>query len=368
MTFMSRRTARLVLLVVVSTVLLLGVTEGKKPEDPFRILGVSPSASDKEIKQKYRTLCLQYHPDKHRTKSKREQAKYEEKFKQIRKAYEEVGTAPARQRHSFQTAGYSFPSSPGSRTAPTSPEEFFRFFRTASYAQQRAPFYSFTNPQSMFNQKPSGIFDSSSLFFRQPKSVYVQKVKVPLADLYKGKTHCEFKIRTSWWRRYLASFRGGLAYWLIYQSLLYSIPLLRLSKWLSLGVGLYLFHTNLPVLPQSDTFCFTDIKPGYKGGTKLNFRDIAPGIEATFILEEESHPLFKREGNDLHVNVTLARDKLREGTVLQLEALDKSEEMIEIELSALSTVTKSIPVVGRGWPNRKTGRRGDLIVHLVLKP
>jgi len=33
--------------------------------DPYKILGVSPSATDDEVKQAYRTLVRKYHPDKY---------------------------------------------------------------------------------------------------------------------------------------------------------------------------------------------------------------------------------------------------------------------------------------------------------------
>ena len=47
--------------------------------DPYRVLGVSPSASDDEVKKAYRKLSRIYHPDANINNPIKEQA--EEKFK-----------------------------------------------------------------------------------------------------------------------------------------------------------------------------------------------------------------------------------------------------------------------------------------------
>ncbi len=56
--------------------------------NPYKILGVSPDASDEEIKQAYRELVLKYHPDKYAGTDLADMAT--EKMKEINAAYEEI--------------------------------------------------------------------------------------------------------------------------------------------------------------------------------------------------------------------------------------------------------------------------------------
>lgn len=56
--------------------------------DPYQVLGVSPGASDDEIKKAYRTLSRKYHPDANVNNPNRDAA--EEKFKQVQQAYDQI--------------------------------------------------------------------------------------------------------------------------------------------------------------------------------------------------------------------------------------------------------------------------------------
>lgn len=56
--------------------------------DPYSVLGVSPSASDEEIKKAYRTLSRKYHPDANINNPNKEQA--EAKFKEVQQAYQKI--------------------------------------------------------------------------------------------------------------------------------------------------------------------------------------------------------------------------------------------------------------------------------------
>ncbi len=64
------------------------------PRDYYDILGVARSSNDSEIKQAYRKLAKQYHPDRHKGDKKAE-----EKFKEISEAYAVLSDPAKRQQY-----------------------------------------------------------------------------------------------------------------------------------------------------------------------------------------------------------------------------------------------------------------------------
>lgn len=68
--------------------------------DPYQVLGVTPNASDDEVKTAYRKLSRIYHPDANVGKPNAKAA--EEKFKQVSWAYEEI--------MKMRSEGYSYSS------------------------------------------------------------------------------------------------------------------------------------------------------------------------------------------------------------------------------------------------------------------
>lgn len=65
---------------VVNQMLNLG---GNTLEEAYKVLGISPDASDHEVKKAYRKMALQYHPDKVATLGDDVKAAAEKKFKEI---------------------------------------------------------------------------------------------------------------------------------------------------------------------------------------------------------------------------------------------------------------------------------------------
>ena len=69
--------------------------------DPYKVLGVSRSATDEEIKDAYRKLAKKYHPDQYTESPLKELA--DEKMKEINEAYDTI-TA---QRRGGSRGGYN---------------------------------------------------------------------------------------------------------------------------------------------------------------------------------------------------------------------------------------------------------------------
>ncbi len=66
-------------------------------KDYYEILGVSPNASQAEIKQNYKKLVKKYHPDRHQNNPLKDLTL--EKFKEIKEAYEVLGDKEKRKNY-----------------------------------------------------------------------------------------------------------------------------------------------------------------------------------------------------------------------------------------------------------------------------
>ncbi len=98
--------------------------------NPYEVLGVSPNASNDEIKKAYRELSRKYHPDSYVDNPLADLA--EEKFKEVQAAYEEI----MKQR---ENGGYSYQSTSrgGSQYSSNSNQETVELQAARNYINAR---------------------------------------------------------------------------------------------------------------------------------------------------------------------------------------------------------------------------------------
>ena len=182
-----------------------------------------------------------------------------------------------------------------------------------------------------------------------------------------GRSNMKLKLRDTIWKSYSAAFRGGFGYLVLYQSFLFAAPVLRMSKLLALAFGAAVFHMHVP---RPQVFQYTaDILPGFKEGTKLTFRDAQPGFDIVFVVEEQPHERFARDGNNLHTTVEILASQAKEGCTIEVDSLNPMEEpaiQVKLRPRQIQKSGDTVTIKQKGWPQRKTGQRGDLIIQFRI--
>jgi DnaJ-class molecular chaperone len=399
---------------------------GYSNRSPYVILDISPSASGKDIKRKYYQLCLKYHPDKLQQLPKSQRQKYEQTFKDIQWAYSEISSGNCRQPTSFP---FHFGDQRRSRTSSSpstsSGNSWNDYYRSQfeQYRQQAANnrhrMYNFGNSNRgmsspntfpFFNSKLWSTGTHSTMADQGPKFLFREHITIPLSDLYTGQSQYRFKLSSNMNNiisRTIAAFRGGMGPYILYQSILYAIPILRFSRIVSIATVMYMFHQQLflvPALESINDYLIADILPGYKGTTKLIFKsDIIqiPNMEVEIIIQEGRHPIYHRKNNDLYVTCTISKKEAKKGCTIQMSSLESKETNVKVvrhrrnqktpgteEHDAFHIVSVHVPpntvsgdviqVVGKGWPIRPKSRQtrsqlpnallyGDLFVTIHVE-
>lgn len=155
-------------------------------KDYYKILGVSKTADEKEIKQAYRRLARQYHPDKNQGNKKAE-----EKFKEINEAYEVVGDTNNRAKYDQLGSNYHRYQQMGGNNADFDFSQYFSQGRPGGGhpgGGQRVnmDFGDLFGSQGGFNQSSGGGFsDFFNTIFGQQRQTTRQ---APRQDFFSQQT------------------------------------------------------------------------------------------------------------------------------------------------------------------------------------
>ncbi|XP_017245669.1 uncharacterized protein LOC108217346 [Daucus carota subsp. sativus] len=123
---------------------------------------------------------------------------------------------------------------------------------------------------------------------------------------------------------------------------------------------------------QEDEVLTINVKPGWRNGTKITFEgkgNEVPGGETgdvVFLIAENNHLLFRKDGNDLVFEIEIPLVEALTGCRLSVPLLGGEKTMITMEDVIYPGYEKI--VAGQGMPKAKEpGERGDLIVKFEVE-
>ncbi|CEP10566.1 hypothetical protein [Parasitella parasitica] len=341
-------------------------------KDYYSILGISRDADDETIKKAYRKLALKWHPDRNKDKADVAHAKFQE----IGEAYEVLsdknkraifdqygeeglkGGGPAPDEGGahggFPGGAGGFPggggtfrftsSNAGGGFHPSDADDIFKHFFASFGGGGGMGGMSGMGGLGGDGGMPGGFsFGSSGGMpsggrrgFRQAQQYEDEKppaVKRPfpisLEDLYKG-----------------------------------AVKRLKVTRKIRDGA------TGRPV--STDKILTINVKPGWKAGTKIRFPGEGDELEngqtqdLEFIVEEKPHSVFKREGDNLRMTISLTLVEALTGFHKTIKTLDDRTLSVSNTKSVIHSGQES-SVSNEGMPNSKTGKKGNLIITYDVK-
>ena len=121
---------------------------------------------------------------------------------------------------------------------------------------------------------------------------------------------------------------------------------------------------------HSDTIA-VDVPPGVGNGNFIPLRGLGdagprggPEGDLIVLIEEKEHPLFERDGRDLHIEVPVHFATAVLGGKAETPSLEGEALLVDVPSGTASGTV--LRVRGRGLPGLRGGGRGDLLVRVVI--
>jgi len=341
-------------------------------KDYYEILGVNKNASKDEIKKAFYKLAHKYHPDKKEGDEK--------KFKQVNEAYQVLSDEAKRSKYDQFGAGFSAQGGPASGWENAGGG--FEGFDFSGFQNGGAEF-DFGNLNDIFSDFFTGgmggraqarrgrdisteiqISFSDSIFGINRK-ILITKTSKCLTCAGSGakadtktetckKCNGQGKIHET-----KRSFLGVISSTKVCEEChgAGEVPKEKCDKCKGAGV-----------LRREEEISLV-IPAGIRDGEMIRMTSMGEAIshgtsgDLYIKINVASHPLFKRDGNDLVMNLSLNLSDALLGTKYPIETLDGK---IEVTIPEGVSVNEILRVRGKGVPIAK-GKRGDLLIKLNIK-
>ena len=281
-------------------------------KDYYKILGVSKSATEKEIKSAYRKLAQKYHPDRNPGNQKAE-----DKFKEINEAHEVLGDPQKRARYDQLGSSY------------------------AQWERAGRPGGGFD-----FGQWTSGRSGGTRVEYRD------------LNDLFGGGGFSDF---------FTSLFGGG-----------FGEPATRTTTRRVRGEDMEqpvevsleeAYHGTERTLTKGERRLTVKIPPGARTGTKV--RVAGEGSlgqisgDLFLVVNVRPHARFRREGDDLHVDMPIELYTALLGGEVRVPTLIGD---VVLTIPPETQSGRTFRLAGKGMPKlRQPNEHGDLYAHAVIR-
>ncbi len=324
-----------------------------KEQDLYAILGVARSASADQIKKAYRKLARKYHPD---LNPGNKQA--EEQFKQVsvahdvltdpakRKLYDEFGLQGlqpnfdperAREYKRWAESGHGFSFRPGAGGFS------FEGFDQETSGSRRRRRREAPEEERSFADIISEMFGGGAEATPAPPQDIEHAVEVDFLDALRG-TQLPVTIRRP-------------------------VPCPQCNGTGRQGGRACTRCSGTGSVEQRERLT-VKIPPGVADGARVRVRgkggagrDGAPG-DLYFRVKVRPHPLLRREGQDLTIEVPITVGEAIRGATIQVPTPDGQ---VRLKVPKGSQSGQRLRLAGRGVRDPKGGTRGDLYVRLMVQ-
>ncbi|RGB28991.1 dnaJ-like protein subfamily B member 13-like protein [Rhizophagus diaphanus] len=332
-------------------------------KDYYKILEVDKNADDEQLKKAYRKLALKWHPDRHQT----DKDAAEQKFKEISEAFEVLSDKNKRQIYDmYGEEGLKAgpPPSESSAGGASFAEGFPGFAnfpgRTTFTFSSNKPGFNPSDPNDIFKQFFSN-FGGDDDFMNAFPDGFSRRSRG-------GKTSSD-DFMSDFFSRSRGQESGGALE--VKHTLPLTLEEIYKGTTKKLKVTRKLIDSATNKVVPTDKILEINVRPGMKAGSKFRFPksgDELPNGETqdiVVVLEEKPHPVFKRDGDDLRITLTLTLLEALAGFKKTIQTLDGRR--LAISDTSVIKPGQEQRFSNEGMPTKDPQRKGDLLVKYDVK-